>query len=500
MRTVWLVFLLCWQPFLAAQDSLRFSVSFDGKYSRGAKSGDLYLILARDAVGEPRFALDEFPMDGYVFRVPVVRWKMGDAIIIDDTTDGFPGSLSTLPVGRYAVQAVLDVHPTDCDFVRAPGNGRSKTIRPLVDVSAGGEIKVTVNTEITRNKARDVSRVQYRRLELRGLGRVVGHRFFTEVAIAVPASYGGENKRDYPVQWWICDLGRSSRSALKFFQQRGVFDPPRQPGKINTEFIRVLVGSHGRRGHLGWIDSQNNGPAMRSFVDEIMPAIENEFRIKKGPEDNFLIGHGLGGLSALWLQAGHPELFGGVWALAPDPVDFSDFFGVDIYAQPPQSLYRNTEGVPRPLARLNGRVAIGLETEVSYEQVVGTGNLIQSYEAMLSPVGSDGNPKPLFDRTSGTIDAKVAEYWKRGDLHQHLKTHWRDIGAALDGKIHILVGDQDNYYLHRGALKLKQTLSGLKAKASIEVIPGLDHGDLDSEAIHARVQKEIAKATRQHQE
>ncbi len=36
-------------------------------------------------------------------------------------------------------------------------------------------------------------------------------------------------------------------------------------------------------------------------------------------------GHSSGGWSSLWLQIEHPEVFGGVWSLAPDPVDFRDF-------------------------------------------------------------------------------------------------------------------------------------------------------------------------------
>ena len=46
----------------------------------------------------------------------------------------------------------------------------------------------------------------------------------------------------------------------------------------------------------------------------------------------FLNGHSSGGWATLQLQTHYPKIFGGTWSTSPDPSDFHDFTGVDLYA------------------------------------------------------------------------------------------------------------------------------------------------------------------------
>ncbi len=480
-------------PTALAQDALRFEVTIDPDYSRLPKTGDLYLIISEEAVGEPRMRLDEYPMRGFVSKTPVYQLKPGEPVVIDARTPGFPGPLSDLLPGRYAVQAVLDVHPTSADFTRAAGNGRSRPLRPFLDPKTSGLIEIRIDREITVPRPRDIGRIRYRKIELRSLGHAMGHRFFVDVAVVLPHSWNRRDETTYPVQYWIPGLGERVHGALGFFQGRGVYGPMRRnDGSREQEFIYVLVGSLGRRGHLGWIDSENNGPALKAFVEELIPAIEAEFPVAGEPEDRFLVGHGMGGLSALWLLASRPGLFAGAWALAPDPVDFHDFFGIDLYARPPQNAYVDGEGNERALIVEKGRPLVTLREEARFESVVGTGNLLQSYESLLSPKGNDGAPRPLFHRGTGRIDPAVAEFWTRRDLHRMLARVWKEQGPELDGKIHIWVGDKDNFGLHRPVARLWDALQSWNAEAEIRILPGKDHADLDAAAVHRMVQREMA--------
>ena len=71
------------------------------------------------------------------------------------------------------------------------------------------------------------------------------------------------------------------------------------------------------------------------------------------------------------------------------------------------------------------------------------------WQAVYSPMGSDGYPKPIWDKLTGEIDHQVADYWKENyDLRHILKRDWDLLGPKLEGKINIYCGDMDNYYLN----------------------------------------------------
>ena len=80
---------------------------------------------------------------------------------------------------------------------------------------------------------------------------------------------------------------------------------------------------------------------------------------------------------------------------------------------------------------------------------------------MYSPVGPDGYPQRIWDKTSGKIDPKVAEYWRENyDLTYILKRDWeKGLGKKLEGKLHLYVGDMDNYYLNNAVYLAEQFLA-----------------------------------------
>ena len=98
-----------------------------------------------------------------------------------------------------------------------------------------------------------------------------------------------------------------------------------------------------------------------------------------------------------------------------------------------------------------------------YELALGTrsrsGQQWDIWEAVYSPVGPDGYPARLFDKTTGRIDTKVAEHWRENyDLGHILKRDWAKIGAKLRGKIHLYVGDMDNFYLNNAVYLVEEFL------------------------------------------
>ena len=53
------------------------------------------------------------------------------------------------------------------------------------------------------------------------------------------------------------------------------------------------------------------------------------------------------------------------------------------------------------------------------------------WQAVYSPVGEDGYPQPILDKTSGVIDHKTAEYWRAHyDLNAILQRDWETLGLS----------------------------------------------------------------------
>jgi hypothetical protein len=79
-------------------------------------------------------------------------------------------------------------------------------------------------------------------------------------------------------------------------------------------------------------------------------------------------------------------------------------------------------------------------------------------------VGADGYPKPLWDKRTGHIDHAVAESMRaRGyDLRDYLERNWKTVGPKLVGKLHIAVGDMDNYFLNLGVYRMGEFLESTK--------------------------------------
>lgn len=73
-----------------------------------------------------------------------------------------------------------------------------------------------------------------------------------------------------------------------------------------------------------------------------------------------------------------------------------------------------------------------------------SGGQYDIWQAVYSPQGSDGYPAPIFNKLTGEIDKRVAEYWRENyDLTHIMERDWATLGPKLQGKLHIYCGDMD---------------------------------------------------------
>ena len=110
------------------------------------------------------------------------------------------------------------------------------------------------------------------------------------------------------------------------------------------------------------------------------------------------------------------------------------------------------------------------------ELVLGTngrsGEQWDIWQAVYSPVGADGYPKPIWDKRTGVIDKDVAAYWREHyDLTAILKRDWdKGLGKKLEGKLHIFVGEADNYFLNNAVVLAEDVLKSVKNPPSGGVV------------------------------
>jgi S-formylglutathione hydrolase FrmB len=486
-RTPWIAgFLLC----LAAQAAaaaparpLEFQVSFDRTVSPAPFSGRVYVLLSKEAHRQPPAGPNWFNPDPFFAR-DVRDWKPGEQVVLGGDCLGFPDPLPTVPKGSYWAQAVMDFDRGERSFSAAEGNGYSRAVRVDLDPAAGGHVRLHIDQVFHARRFEESPRVKLVDIPSRLLSEFHGRPVRLRAGIVLPRSYAQNPAKRYPVVYAVPGFGGNHFMAF-FAAFQGVTD------MAGTETLYVVLDPSCRLGHHVFAESANNGPCGRALVEELIPHIEREFRALGRPGARFLTGHSSGGWSSLWLQITYPDFFGGVWSTAPDPVDFRDFVGVNLYA-PNANLFYDEGGRPRPVARRDGRPVLFYKPFSDMEIVMGHGGQLGSFEAVFSPRGPDGKPKLLWDRASGKIDPEVARSWQRYDIRLVLERNWRTLGPKLAGKLHVYVGGQDTFYLDGAVALLKAFLVRLGSSAAVEIIPGRDHGNLLDRAMRQRIAREMA--------
>jgi hypothetical protein len=222
------------------------------------------------------------------------------------------------------------------------------------------------------------------------------------------------------------------------------------------------------------VNSANNGPYGDAIMQELIPYLEDRFHLLKEPAARLLTGGSTGGWESLALQVYHPDFFGGTWTFYPDPVDFRRYELMNLYDDANAfSVVRNPWiSVEVPSERRNdGQPVLSVRQENQLNNARGSrrrgGENFAIWEATYGPTDRDGYPAPIWNDSTGVIDHDVANYWREHgyDLRDYLERNWPRIGPSLVGKLHLYVGDMDNYYLNLAVYELENFLSKTTAPA-----------------------------------
>ena len=459
---------------------LQFVVTYDESIT-DTFTGRVYVMTSQGSRREPRYG-PSWMRPAPFFAVDVADWKPDDPLVVDGHALSFPGPLSELEAGSYAVQAVMRLN-RDAPEIGAAGNPYSANERFDLDVSAGGSVGLHIDRVAAPRPFTETDRIKLVELRSKLLSDFHGRDMMMHAAVILPQGFDANTGRKYPALYWIGGFGSDHTGAR--WRQR-LWDGTGHADRI----VRVVLSASCYGGHHVFADSANNGPVGRALVEELIPHVEKEFPLVSAPTARFVAGHSSGGWASLWLQITYPEVFGGVWSLAPDPIDFSDFQRINLY-EPGVNMYVDASGQRRPLARRGEQAMIWYERFGRMEAVLGDGGQLRSFDWVFSPRGADGLPRRLFDPKTGAVDPAIARAWRRYDIRLILENNWATLGAQLAGKLHIIAGEFDTFYLEGPVIALKAWLEEVGSDADVEIVAGADHGSFATLDLWRRIDGEM---------
>ena len=487
------------------------SITFNIEHPNKDENGDfiqgrVLLFLSNNNLEEPRFQTNDKSSTAFVFGVDL-KQKSSSKTIIDARAFGYPvKNIDQIPPGEYFVQALLHKYETfnlktgntvllpmdrgeGQRWHSAPGNYYSTVKKISLNPKKRESIKITLDQIIPEIvPPKDTKYVKHIKIKSKLLSDFWGKPMYLGAHILLPEGFDNHPEARYPLMifhgHFPKDFGGFRTTAP---------DPNLEPEyseRFQLEGYNRIVQEHEYQFYKEWtsndfprvvaieiqhanpyyddsyaVNSANIGPYGDAITYELIPYIEKQFRCIGEGWSRFLYGGSTGGWEALAAQIFYPDEYNGCYAACPDPIDFRAYCLVDIYKDE-NAYYTGPKHrkVERPGQRnYLGEVSASLRQMNYRELALGTnsrsGEQWDIWQAVYSPMGSDGYPKPIWDKLTGEIDPEVATYWKENyDLRHILKRDWNRLGPKLEGKINIYCGDMDNYYLNNAVYLMEDFL------------------------------------------
>jgi putative esterase len=497
---------------VAPTQAATFSVTLAPEHAREPLDGRLLLLLSVDPSKEPRFQIEEGTKSQQVFGIDASGWKGGESLVFDSKAVGYPRvSLADVPAGTYRVQALLhryetfrrkDGHVVQLPMDRgegqawskAPGNLYSAVREIKVDPAEQKPIALVLDQIIAPIKPpADTEWVKHERIKSRLLSEFWGRPMYLGAHVLLPQGWAEHPKARYPL---MINHGHfpedfdgfrteepdanlapdySDRFRLKGYNRlqqqlaHQLYKDWTSPGFPRVLAIEIQHANPYYDDSYA-VNSENLGPYADAIQQELIPYLERKYRALGSGWARFVYGGSTGGWEALAVQVKYPDFYNGAFAACPDPIDFRAYGSVNVYedrnAYAVDAAFKQT---PRIAMRdYLGRPVATLEEVNRLEFVLGpnsrSGGQWDIWQAVFSPVGADGYPKPIWNKRTGEIDRSVASYWRENyDLVNIMQRDWeKGLGEKLRGKIHLYVGELDNYYLENAVYLAQEFLESTR--------------------------------------
>ncbi|MEO5776583.1 MAG: alpha/beta hydrolase-fold protein [Flavobacterium sp.] len=440
--------------------SQQFKVSYTAAVYNKPFTGNVIAYLSKENK-EPRtgsVGLDKFPC----FAVAVKNIQPGQDIIIDDKAVSYPTALSDIERGEYYIQIVWDRNLGGRSIADSPGNLYNETIKVELTKDIKKTFSVVADKVVPEQTFKETEHVKELKVSSALLSSFHNKPMTVDAAVVLPNEYYTQPDRKFPVVFTVFGYG----ADYHYFSGQETTAPE----LVDESVISVFLDGNCPLGHSVYANSDNNGPWGDALTTEFIPALENKFRCNGA---RLLTGHSSGGWTVLWLQTQYPKVFDGCWSSSPDPVDFRNFQKINLYED--KNMFYDNDGNQRLVATVAGFIPWGtMKTIYQMEEVVYRGEQIHSFNAVFSKKGIDGKPERICNTSTGEIDSKVFEHWKKYDISANLKRDWEILKPNLQGKIRVTVGNGDNFLLNHAVKLLETQMNELKADFQFAYYPG-DH-------------------------
>jgi len=491
----------------------RFHVSFSSDVSSTPLDGRVYVIISTTNDPEPRFQiLENMVHSQQIFGIDVDGLAPGQNAVISDDALGYPtAKFRDISAGEYWVQGVLNkyttFHRSDGYTLRLPmdqGEGQHWNSKPgnlysipehvYIDPANSNAIQIHLSTVIPPiAPAKDTEWVKHIRIQSQVLTKFWGHPMYLGAIVVLPEGWTTHPNARYPLLvnqghfphdftgfrtspppagLTDFDLERA-QSQLQFYQDWTT-------GKLPRMLLLLIQHANPYYDDSYAVDSANVGPYGEAINHELIPYVEKQFRGIGQGWARAVYGGSTGGWETLATQIFYPDDYNGAWGACPDPVDFRAYQSVDIYEDKNAYWTIGSFGrIAQPEMRTTpGIILATTEGTNRWELVLGThgrsGEQWDIWQAVFSPVGSDGYPAEIWDQRTGVIDPQIAAYWREHyDLTAILQRDWKTLGPKLVGKIHVTVGTADTFYLDH-AVHLMQDF--FESTSDPHYVPDFDYG------------------------
>lgn len=487
-------------------NKIKFEIEYSEKFQEDGFDGRLLLMISNNNRAEPRFQINDSHNTQMIFGVDVESWDANKKIVIDSEAIGYPiKSIKEIQEGEYYVQAFLHKYETfnlsTGYTVKLPmdqGEGQKWNISPKnlystpkkIKIKNSSTISISLDNEIPPiEPERDTEFIKHVKIRSEMLSKFWGRDMYLQANVLVPHGFDEKSNTRYPLMIFHGHFPNTFRgfrtvpptapekdtiynsrfgiTGYQYIQEKEAYDLYKN--WISNDFPRFLAIEIQHQNPYYddsyAVNSANIGPYGDAITYELIPHVEKLFNGVGEPWGRFLYGGSTGGWESLAAQVFYPKEYNGCFAACPDPIDFRAFTVVNIYED--DNAYYH-EGSFRKTLRAGMRDGKGIIKNHliqinKRESVLGSkgrsGDQWDIWQAVYSPSGEDGYPKPIWDRETGKIDKDVANYWKENyDLSYIMKRDWDKIGKDLEGKIHIYCGDMDNYYLNNAVVLTEEFL------------------------------------------
>jgi Putative esterase len=460
-----------------------------------ALDGRVYIIVSHAPDPEPRLQQTGLDANGAPFwGLDVDNFRPGQSISFsakDPRVYGFPmADLQDLTSGTYYVQALMNTYET---FTRADGSvvklhmpcgdghriaWSTGNIYSDVQKVSVGHRGPTVALELKhvilpyepvpkggtcqQGNPPDTAHVRFLKVKSDVLSRFWGRPIYIAARVILPHDYAQHPTARYPVIFGMNHHPRAyelyGNHSSGFYVLRDDGDDPLSQWWLSDKGPEVIVVQpYSETPYYDtsyWVNSANVGPYGDALLDELLPAINKQFRTIDKRWARTLTGCSSGGWMSAAAQVLYPRVFGGAFIFAPDIVDLRSLWLINLYTEP-NAYFNETEWRrwERPYIRDpdTGDTLATTGDWAHLELALGdkrrSGEYFAQLDATWSAIGADGYPVPKWDPRTGVIDHNAVRASSRFDLSVYLENNWAKVEPLLrGGRLQFFVTETDNYY------------------------------------------------------